>query len=199
MKSRKLLTVLLCLFLLVGLAPVNVLAQDETSEPGEKAGEVQQEELDAPAEENEGDLPGKEAGEDAEDTYYVTIGSFNVSARSGGKWNDDGDYVWKADTSEAGHPFVFRISYNISGTFDFQPGDIIITIPKSTLLDREGNASDVFELSIPEDNEQGLTDSVFFTYHVDGDNIVITNRLTVPLGQTGYFDVSYSTSRKTFY
>ena len=39
MKSRKLLTVLLCLFLLVGLVPVNVWAQDEPSEPGEKTGD----------------------------------------------------------------------------------------------------------------------------------------------------------------
>ena len=73
-----------------------------------------------------------------------------------------------------------------------------MTIPKSILVDREGNPADYYEMSLPHAEDEGLTDANQFVYYEDGDNIVITNRVEIPLGQSGYIEVAYFTSEKTF-
>ena len=132
------------------------------------------------------------------DNIIVEINSFVAEPQSGGRWNGN-DYVWTADTSSAGHTFSFRLNFSLSGTYDFEPETVIITVPKSILRDKDGQPADTYDLSVPHESETNLPDSVLFTYHEEGDKIIITNCVTVPLGHAGYIDVGYTTTKRTFY
>ncbi|MBO4537595.1 MAG: hypothetical protein J5694_01850, partial [Erysipelotrichaceae bacterium] len=60
-------------------------------------------------------------------------------------------------------------------------------------------SADRYDISVPEDDEEGIPEETLFTYHEEGDKLIITNRITVPLGYAGYIDVAYLTEKKTFY
>ena len=137
------------------------------------------------------------AGTNNPDDNFVEINKFSAQVRSGGEWVGE-DYVWTADHSNANHSYIFRLTYDISGTYEFDPGSIVMTIPKSILVDREGKPADYYEMSLPHADDKGLTDENQFVYYEDRDNIVITNRVEVPSGQSGYIEVAYFTSEKTF-
>ena len=72
----------------------------------------------------------------------ITIETLRVTLRSGAVRNSEGDYVWTADHSNADHRFTFRVSYAISGTYEHVPGSVRIVIPKSILVNRNGDLSD---------------------------------------------------------
>lgn len=127
-----------------------------------------------------------------------SIVTFNASLRYGAELNDNGDYVWTADTAEAGHGFVYRVTYATSGVGFYEPGQVQITIPKSILKNREGNPSDFYEMSLPEENDPDITADTEFVYREDGDNIVVYNRKQIPAGENGYFEISYNTAEKSF-
>lgn len=112
--------------------------------------------------------------------------------------NGEGDFVWNADHSYADHRFTFRVSYAISGTYEHAPESVRIVIPKSILVNRNGVLSDYYEMSLPQENAEGLTDGNLYVYREEGDNLVIYNRREVPAAQNGYFEVSYLTKERTF-
>lgn len=112
------------------------------------------------------------------------------------------DLVWRADTYQPGHAFSFRVSYSFStntvSKTQWEIGQIQITLPRSILLDREGEEADDFMLSLPADDDATLTDDNVFAYRVDGDNIVIYNRVPAAPTQVGYFEISYITGDPTY-
>ncbi len=133
----------------------------------------------------------------------IKIESLRASLRSGASYNENGDYVWTAKNSEANHPFTYRISYALSGTFQYGEGGIKFRIPASILLNRNGDAADYYDMSVPHKDSEGLTDSNVFVYDEetgeDGEKyIVIYNRIPAPAAQSGYIEVAYLTSEKTF-
>ena len=113
------------------------------------------------------------------------------------------DWVWKTGKqNSAGHRFVYRVTYAISGTREYEPGKVEIRIPKRVLLDRENEFADEYELSIPAFDDPEITDSdntTKYVYREEGDEIVIYNRISVPGGDNGYFEVAYDTTKRTFY
>ncbi|MBQ8935029.1 MAG: hypothetical protein IJ049_01310, partial [Oscillospiraceae bacterium] len=169
-----------------------------------QAKEPEEQPVEAPAEEqmkaqqtlglNKHDLRSADNGSDTD----ITIDTFRATLRSGATLNGSGDYVWTATNNYADHAFVFRVTYSLSGTYEYQPEEIQIRIPKSILLNRKGTQSDYFELSIPSYDAEGLTDDNVYVYKEDGDSIVIYNRIEAPAAQNGYFEVSYSTSERTY-
>jgi len=124
------------------------------------------------------------------------INSFIAQFVSGAKENDNGDYVWTPGTSAAGHEFVYRVNFAISGDFEIPAGCIKITVPKSILKNRDGEYDDAFEMSLPTTDE--YAGSGEFAYYVDGDSIVVTNMVSIPAGTNGYFEIAYLTADKTF-
>ncbi len=126
-----------------------------------------------------------------------TIKTFRATLEDGASLNAAGDYVWTATASDSdvGHTLVYRVKFTLSGTNYFEPVKIEIRIPKSILIDREGNPTDVYDISVPEDNTEGLGSGTYFTYHEEGDELVVTNRLTVPAGWNGYLDIAYQTTK----
>ena len=126
----------------------------------------------------------------------IEINDFRAVVRSGAVRNADGDYVWTAPNSD--HAFTYRIIYSFSGEGEYDRGQIQMTIPKTILRDRSGEYADVFDVAVPEENEGGLTDQNLFVYRVEGDKIVIYNRIGCVAAQNGFIEVSYKTSKSTF-
>ncbi len=133
----------------------------------------------------------------------IEINTLRASLRLGAELKENGDYVWTADNSAADHTFKYRFSYSLSGTYEYEPGGIEFRVPKSILLNRDGQSSDQYEMSVPHEDEKGLTDSNPFVYKEETDEngetyLVVYNRISVPAGQSGYIEIAYHTLEKTF-
>ena len=126
----------------------------------------------------------------------LQIRSFTAALRSGAQMKD-GDWVWEADTQEADHRFTFRITYSLSGTFEYGPGDIEIRVPDKLLRDRDGNYADYIEAAVPEEGDPEINERTEFVCHRDGGELIITNRAELPAAQNGFIEVSFLTSKKT--
>ena len=114
------------------------------------------------------------------------------------------DWVWEADTYHKGHAFTYRVNYAFSSDTvsktQWEVRQIELRLPASILTDRDENAADEFLLSVPRYDQiaDGNTTNVF-VYRIEGDEIVIYNRLPAAPTQVGYFEISYVTTEETFY
>ena len=143
----------------------------------------------------------------------------NQFVRGADKNEDSGNvqYLWKANTNEPGHRFIFRVSYDISGIKERPAGNIRITIPRQILKDREGTLSDTFEMSLPELEKDPETGDYYpmeeqgeyfepgtdYGYYLTADGegnevIIVTNLREVSAAQNGYFEIAYVTTKKTW-
>ena len=174
----------------------NVITDTEGNKIGtyseELTGEVSEEELARPRKAMHMLAATGSSGQEIE------INDMRAVLRSGAVLNSNGDYVWTAENSNSGHSFTYRIFYAFSGVGEYAENQIQITIPKSILRDRSGEFADSYELPIPEYTEDDLTDSNLFVYREDGENLVIFNRLSCSAAQSGYIEVSYTTTKPTF-
>jgi hypothetical protein len=136
----------------------------------------------------------------------VYIHEFNTQLFYGATNTDDG-YIWNANTYDSGHRFSFRINYAISGVDVAPVNSVRFTIPKSILVDREGNRGDDYEMSIPSKMEidaflngtgESIDTDVNFGYFEDGNNILIYNFRELEAGNNGYIEMSYFTTKTTF-
>lgn len=107
-------------------------------------------------------------------------------------------YVWTPSSDESDHAYIYRVGYTTSGTGSFAPGQFVITLPKRLLKDRDGKYADSYDMSVPDENEEGLSDVNALVYKEDGGNIIVYNRLEIPAAQKGYIEVAYRTSKKTW-
>lgn len=139
----------------------------------------------------------------------VHIGDFNTKLVGG---VDKGTNVWTVPTINtggyaAGHMFVFRVNFSISGVDEVGENAAMFTVPKSILLNRNGQASDKYEMSIPHQREvdammagtgEPIDKDVNFAYYEDGDNIVIYNFRKLAAGTEGYVEVGYKTLESSY-
>ena len=124
------------------------------------------------------------------------IGTFSAKVVSGAKLQS-GKYVWDAESSIAGHSFIYRVSYEFSGTGYLEPGSVKITVPKHLIKNRNGDYSDNYELGILHKSE--VTQNQQFYYEETGSNeITITNNIQLSAAESGYIDISYETAETTF-
>lgn len=126
------------------------------------------------------------------------------------------DYVWTPQTDVSGHRFTFRVNFATSGTGSVPGaelddngnvkagsyGTIQIRVPKSILKDRDGNAADSYEMSVPSGDELSMMsdddrEDQHYAYSIDGDDIVFYNYDSVTSAQNGYFEISYITTETT--
>ena len=82
-----------------------------------------------------------------------------------------------------------------------------LTIPRTTIVDRNGAEADEVQFSIPTKAEadaylagQGeeFDADVNFAYYIEGDNIVIYNFRDISAGDNGYIEMAYATTKTTF-
>ncbi len=123
--------------------------------------------------------------------------TFRAKFVSGATKNAAGDYVWTPDGTQ-GHEFIYRVTYAFSGIGEYAADSIEIRVPKSVLRDRSGNTADKYDISVPEAGTENLPDTAYFVYTVDGDDIVITNRIPVAAGWAGYIDIGYVVTKSAF-
>ena len=136
--------------------------------------------------------------------YFRTL---KTEMFSGGTKNADGSYTWAPKSKAKGHQYAFRISYSISGVDTAKAGSMKLTIPRTTIVDRNGAEADEVQFSIPTKAEadaylagQGeeFDADVNFAYYVEGDNIVIYNFRDISAGDNGYIEMAYATTKTTF-
>ena len=136
--------------------------------------------------------------------YFRTL---KTEMFSGGTKNADGSYTWAPKSKAKGHQYAFRISYSISGVDTAKAGSMKLTIPRTTIVDRNGAEADEVRFSIPTKAEadaylagQGeeFDADVNFAYYVEGDNIVIYNFRDISAGDNGYIEMAYATTKTTF-
>ena len=136
--------------------------------------------------------------------YFRTL---KTEMFSGGTKNADGSYTWTPKSQAKGHQYAFRISYSISGVDTAKAGSMKLTIPRTTVVDRNGVEADEAQFSIPTKAEadaylagQGeeFDADVNFAYYVEGDNIIIYNFRDISAGDNGYIEMAYATTKTTF-
>ena len=136
--------------------------------------------------------------------YFRTL---KTEMFNGGTKNADGSYTWTPKSKAKGHQYAFRISYSISGVDTAKAGSMKLTIPRTTVVDRNGAEADEAQFSIPTKAEadaylagQGeeFDADVNFAYYVEGDNIVIYNFRDISAGDNGYIEMAYATTKTTF-
>ena len=136
--------------------------------------------------------------------YFRTL---KTEMFNGGTKNADGSYTWTPKSKAKGHQYAFRISYSISGVDTAKAGSMKLTIPRTTIVDRNGAEADETQFSIPTKAEvdaylagQGeeFDADVNFAYYVEGDNIVIYNFRDISAGDNGYIEMAYATTKTTF-
>ena len=136
--------------------------------------------------------------------YFRTL---KTEMFNGGTKNADGSYTWTPKSKAKGHQYAFRISYSISGVDTAKAGAMKLTIPRTTIVDRNGAEADEAQFSIPTKAEadaylagQGeeFDADVNFAYYVEGDNIVIYNFRDISAGDNGYIEMAYATTKTTF-
>ncbi|MBQ3867220.1 MAG: hypothetical protein II789_01600, partial [Clostridia bacterium] len=143
-------------------------------------------------------------GEDGSTIEFEGKGVYSVIV-AGATEQGNGDYVWTPSNTNPDHPFKFNVTYSVSGEFEyFEAHQIEIRIPVTILVDKDGNPADYFEMSLPHESDSNLDDDNVFVYRIEEDpvthkkEIVVYNRLPCSAAQHGYFEVSYSTNKRTY-
>ena len=138
----------------------------------------------------------------------IEIRSFGASFADGAVLSS-GKYVYTPQYADAGHLFIYRVYYSLSGEGFFEPGEVVIRMPKNILRDRDGNYADECELSIPsrqdlEEYEDSISEiDTSFVYEYDENEIVIRNfgdgEDRLKAGSTGYIEIGYRMTKQTYY
>lgn len=141
----------------------------------------------------------------AEDTTNTSIIPKFTASLSSGATLKDNQYVWDITDHPDTHKFVYRIDYTLSSTTDIQPGGIKITIPKSIFKDRNGQAADAIDVSVPSEEEAKSAtkdDDVNYTWtsskDKDGNDIVVISNITTRKSEEGFIEVSYTPTKSAF-
>ena len=137
-----------------------------------------------------------------DDQVSVINDAVSIKILDGWTRTEDGAYVWEAAEYPAGHDFTFRVNYSFSSDTVYktrwEPGQIEMRLPGTALIDRDGNPADEFHISLPRDDDPTLTARNVFVYRLEGNDIVVYNRVPAAPAEVGYFEISYSTDKTTF-
>ena len=149
---------------------------------------------------NRAPVPSK-AGTRGDRDDTIEIEGVYSTIVGGATEKDNGDWVWTPTNTNPDHAFKFNVTYSVSGQFDyFEAGQIEIRIPLTILKDQDGNPADYFEMSLPLFSDSNLDEDNVFVYRIDEttNEIVVYNRLPCSAAQHGYFEISYSTNKRTY-
>ena len=128
----------------------------------------------------------------------VSIDNFKVLFVSGAD-NIDGQTVWNPSDPAAGHSFIYRAEYTMSGKFSTDIGAFKIEVPLHILKDKDGNWADTFRCPYRLSSELSENDVPDFVYDIDEENnkVTIYNYKSYPTGTSGYIEFAYETTKET--
>ena len=149
--------------------------------------------------ENERDSVSLLNENDAQEPSQLIIQNFTVTPVDGAEVNEEGQYVWAPTNSEAGHSFVYRADYTISGPHSQGEKTILITLPLHILKDRDGNWADTFDCPYLRADEVPEGSNPDFVYEINEEKneVYIYNYADVTSGDSGYLEFSYTTAEST--
>lgn len=111
-----------------------------------------------------------------------TIEYINSRFMKGATYNEDtGTYDYRTNNPKS-TDFIFRVSYALSRSDEFTPGEVLFKVPLHYFYDDTYDAS-------------ALVNSNFGVSDVDDDYIYITNINTLDPAVNGYFEIKYSVTR----
>lgn len=136
---------------------------------------------------------------DAQEPSQLIVQNFTVTPIEGAEVNEEGQYVWTPTNSEAGHSFVYRADYTISGPHSQGEKTILITLPLHILKDRDGNWADTFDCPYLRADEVPEGSNPDFVYEINEEKneVYIYNYAEISSGESGYLEFSYTTTRPT--
>lgn len=128
----------------------------------------------------------------------VSIDNFKVLFASGAD-NVNGQTVWNPSDPAAGHSFIYRAEYTMSGKFSTDIGAFKIEVPLHILKDKDGNWADTFQCPYRLSSELSENDVPDFVYDIDEENnkVTIYNYKSYPTGTSGYIEFAYETTKET--
>lgn len=128
----------------------------------------------------------------------VSIDNFKVLFVSGAD-NINGQTVWNPSDPAAGHSFIYRAEYAMSGKFSTDIGAFKIEVPLHILKDKDGNWADTFRCPYRLSSELSENDVPDFVYDIDEENnkVTIYNYKSYPTGTSGYIEFAYETTKET--
>lgn len=128
----------------------------------------------------------------------VSIDNFKVLFVSGAD-NVNGQTVWNPSDPAAGHSFIYRAEYTMSGKFSTDIGAFKIEVPLHILKDKDGNWADTFQCPYRLSSELSENDVPDFVYDIDEENnkVTIYNYKSYPTGTSGYIEFAYETTKET--
>lgn len=128
----------------------------------------------------------------------VFIDNFKVLFVSGAD-NVNGQTVWNPSDPAAGHSFIYRAEYTMSGKFSTDIGAFKIEVPLHILKDKDGNWADTFHCPYRMSSELSENDVPDFVYDIDEENnkVTIYNYKSYPTGTSGYIEFAYETTKET--
>lgn len=126
----------------------------------------------------------------------LIIDSYTAGFSSGASLKD-GKYVWSPTDPASGHMFVYRVNYEISGTFSNGEGALRIELPLHILKDRDGAWADSFECPYVHEDEIGDGEKPDFAWREENGKAVIYNCRDIPAGEAGYIEFAYATTKQT--
>ena len=142
-----------------------------------------------------GETESQDSGDSVEP---VSIDNFKVLFVSGAD-NIDGQNVWNPSDPAAGHSFIYRTEYTMSGKFSTDIGAFKIEVPLHILKDKDGNWADTFHCPYRLSSELSENDVPDFVYDIDEENnkVTIYNYKSYPTGTSGYIEFAYETTKET--
>ena len=126
------------------------------------------------------DLPNKGDGSNVDDIEVKWITEDTDE-------NNDDSLLNVRPTDDSERSVRLRVTYALSGAYDYGPGDISITIPATMFYKRDGSVAGTMRLSIPEDPSTSGT----WNYRLIGDEYLITNTRTMSAASQGFLEFAF--------
>ncbi|MDO4428677.1 MAG: Cna B-type domain-containing protein, partial [Atopobiaceae bacterium] len=98
--------------------------------------------------------------------------------------NNDPDYLYLCPSDNSDQSVRMRVSYALSGSYDYKPGEVTITIPVNIFRDREGDFVGSMRLAVPENPST----TAAWNYQRVGDTFIITNTRQMSAASQGYIE-----------
>ena len=102
--------------------------------------------------------------------------------------NDDPALLYVRPSADEQQSVRLQVSYALSGEHNYEPGDVVITIPASIFQTREGKPTGTITIPFPQDPSKRAD----FNWKKVGDTYVLTNTKRMSAATKGYFQLAFS-------
>lgn len=139
---------------------------------------------DEPAVRDGEELPSGEGDPDSGSGSFVDTLQVRWITEDDDPDNGDADLLYLHPADDTDQSVRMRVSYALSGSYDYGPGEVTITVPVNIFTDREGGSVGSMRLAVPENPST----TAAWNYQRVGDTFVITNTRRMSAASQGYIE-----------